>query len=401
MIYEHQDTGADFLNSGDYRYLCDGMGMGKTIQSLLALTRKGVESATVVCPARAIGNWKYERGVWAPDVRLEVVSYASLNSRRPTPGQAVVLDEAHYAKNQKAKRTGLSLGLLKEAGQGHLLSGTPGRNASNLWTVFDACWPELLKKEYRSYHKWLHYFCNVRQTQYGPKVYGHKLENLPELKALMAKVMLRRDDGVDLPPLRVTMHLLKKSAVFNKAIAGQAAGMDAIEREKAKGDKASSSRLRRLLGELKAPMIADLLAEELKEEQYPKIVVGYYHTAAGNLLEEKLKPFGLVRLDGKTPRAQSQPRIDQFNNDPGTRVFLGQQTATGTALNLQSAYEIALTEPDWTPDPNRQFIKRIHRIGQDHRCRARVFGVEGSLDENIMRNIAANTQHQKDLGLRG
>ena len=92
--------------------------------------------------------------------------------------------------------------------------------------------------------------------------------------------------------------------------------------------------------------------------------------------------------------------IDAFTDDSGVRVFLGQQQSAGEALNLQAASEVVLVEPAWTPDANRQAIKRVHRIGQKDPCRARMFGVEGTLDEAVMKVILLKTQLQTTVGLR-
>jgi SNF2 family DNA or RNA helicase len=91
--------------------------------------------------------------------------------------------------------------------------------------------------------------------------------------------------------------------------------------------------------------------------------------------------------------------VDNFTNDPRCRVFLAQQTSAGEAINLQAASEIVLVEPAWSPDANRQSVKRIHRIGQDNPCRARIFGVAGSIDAAVMGTVAQKVGHQTEVGL--
>ena len=41
---------------------------------------------------------------------------------------------------------------------------------------------------------------------------------------------------------------------------------------------------------------------------------------------------------------------------------------------------------------NTQAIKRIHRIGQEHPCRARIFAVAGTLDEPLMATVAQKSR---------
>jgi len=151
---------------------------------------------------------------------------------------------------------------------------------------------------------------------------------------------------------------------------------------------------------LKAPLIAKTISNELDDRQYHKIVVLYHHTAVGDILHEALKDFGIVRLDGRSSDRDRMIAIARFSGDDDVRVFLGQQTSAGTGLNLQVANEIVLVEPAWSPDDNRQAVKRVHRIGQENPCRARVFAVSGTLDEAVMKTIALKTQLQETVGLR-
>jgi SWI/SNF-related matrix-associated actin-dependent regulator 1 of chromatin subfamily A len=412
MLYPHQVSGWRFLNTGRRRYNADEMGLGKTIQALVAAKERGAKKVLTIGPAASLGNWHRENGVWGdPRWTFKAVSYAGYEVHAGKvsggPWDVVICDEAHYMTNRLAKRTKGALKIAADAGAASLLSGTPGRNASALWPVFNALWPELVPEEARGYDAWVRYFCtyvNVRFSHWGQpkqKITGHRPEHLEELKAMMAKVMLRRrlsEVGLDLPPLRVTLHSIPEGTVYMPAT-GTSPVLQALLDEEAK-DERSLSRIRHLLGQLKAPVIADILHTELEERQYDKIVVGYYHTDVGDVLANTLRPFGVVRLSGATPARERQTVIDRFNQDANVRVFLGQQTAAREALNLQAASEIVLVEPDWVPDPNRQFIKRVHRIGQDSPCRARVFGVQGTLDEQVMQNIARHTQHQEELGLR-
>lgn len=407
-LYGYQEEGAAWLNSGDFRYLADDMGLGKTIQALVAAVRRGVRRVRVICPASVVPNWYREYKQWGdPNWNFEAVSYAGRQVHgRTGKWDLIIADEAHYLKSSDAKRTKHVLHKMQETGAGMLLSGTPGRNASELWTLFDALWPELLKPAYRTEDQWRNYFCKWHSVPVSPyasriKITGHQPAHLDELKGLMSKTILRRtldDVAIQLPKLRVTLHSLAHDQVMFKAI--QILGPELFDHLQDAAYEAASARVRRVLGQIKAPLIGDLLAEELADGQYEKIVVGYYHQDVGDALAFRLEKFGVVRIGGKTPMKMRQAFIDRFNTDPKTRVFIGQMTAAGVGLNLQdSCSEVALVEPDWTPDPNRQFLKRVHRIGQTRPVRARVFGVAGTLDTEVMNNIALNAQLTEEIGL--
>lgn len=403
QLYPHQQTGVEFLVARRRAYLADEMGLGKTVQSLTAARSIRAERILVIAPASTLPNWKAEARIWgAPDWHFEAISYADRRLRDGTlkgvDYDIVIVDEAHYIKNRKAKRTKNVLRVCGEAPRAWLLSGTPMPNhAGELWTIFDGLWPGKLEPHTRTFTKWLQYFCRYTMTQYGPRVYGH--QNATELKGLLRDIMLRRkldDVGLDLPPLRVTLHRLPKMDNWELSQDDKDT-LTSLQHEEGRDDP-SLSRIRRLLGTMKAPAVAHQLTHELADKQYDKIVVLYYHTSVGDILEEKLSGYDLVRMDGSSTPRQRQEAVQNFR-EGSARVFLGQQVSAGTGLNLQEASEIVLVEPAWTPDENRQAIKRIHRIGQETPCRARIFAVSGTLDEAVMKTVALKTQLQTTVGL--
>ena len=404
-LYPYQEKGVAFLAGRERAYLADGMGLGKSVQALAAAKRLNLRKVLVIAPAATLPNWRSEAEIWGvPGWTFEAVSYADKRLRNGTfngeDWDVVIVDEAHYIKNPKAKRTINVLRVATAAPRAWLLSGTPMPNhAGELWTAVAALWPQELKPEFRTAGKWLRYFCRYTETRYGPRVYGHK--NASELRGILRRNLLRRkleDVGLDLPPLRVALHRLPKPDDW--VLDHDAKEMlTRLEHEEGRDDPATS-RIRRLLGTLKAPLIAKTISNELDDRQYRKIVVLYHHTAVGDILHEALEDFGVVRLDGRSSDRDRLVSIARFSEDDDVRVFLGQQTSAGTGLNLQVANEIVLVEPAWSPDDNRQAVKRVHRIGQENPCRARVFAVSGTLDEAVMKTIALKTQLQETVGLR-
>jgi SNF2 family DNA or RNA helicase len=271
-----------------------------------------------------------------------------------------------------------------------------------LWTIFRAIWPEVPRALGITNHdQWMRRFCRFTPTQFGPYVYGSKNTHL--LKPYLKTIMLRRtleDVGIELPPLRVNVSLLPRDNDFQRAL-DEYGGAESYERAMTQesDESGSRSRLRRLVGEYKAPRIGDIIAEELRTDQYRKIVVLWYHHSVGQILTQKLKKYGVVGFDGGTSQRARQFSIDVFRDDPSVRVFSAQATAAGVAINLQIASEIVVVEPARTPEDDYQAVKRIHRIGTTHPCRARLFAVAGTYDETILRGRANKIQMINDLGL--
>lgn len=397
-LYPFQKEGRDFLAARNRAYLADEMGLGKTVQALTAARKVGARRVLVVCPASAVENWRREREKWCPEGIFEYLSYAKMIRRKPDdPGDLVILDEAHYCKTPSAKRTRAALGVASKVDRAWLLSGTPMPNdPTELWAMMKYLWPERpAEHNITTAEQWMHKFCKVRQTLYGPKPYA--VQNGPLLRSMLEDVMLRRtlkQVGLDLPPLHVTLSHMAKDADLAQHL------QEYSEYEDGDEEEVYTSTLRRLLGKAKAPMIAKQVASELDDGAYPAIVVLYYHRETGALLREGLEDAGhtCVGFDGSTPQGARQEAIDTFQGG-GAPVFLAQMTSAGVAITLTRASEIVLAEPEWSPDDNRQAIKRIHRIGQDTPCRARIFAVAGTLDASVMGTLARKVQMQEEVGL--
>lgn len=421
-LYPYQREGATWLSDptadelrAQAAYLADGMGLGKSAQAATAARwcRDGIGSHArilVAAPASAIPNWQREWEKWfdlgIPRSSATFLSYGALNHPAwEDLYDVVIADEAHYAKNPGAQRTLKILKAARRAGRAMLLSGTPMPNhPEELWAPIRSLWPEIPEAlGIDSRDEWIHRFCLWRQTRYGRRIYAAK--NLDQLRPYLQRIMLRRtvdDIGIELPPLRVDLSLLPRDKHLDEALREAGIDAEALVRQLEFEDEAeegSFSRLRRLVGELKAPAIAKQLDEELTAGEYDQIVVLAYHRSVLETLRHGLRKHKVVGFDGSTPVAKRQEAIDAFTRGDA-RVFVGQQTAAGVAINLQSSTEIALVEPAPSPDDNRQAIKRIHRLGSTRPVRARVFAVAGTLDEAVMSLLVQKSRMQEAAGLR-
>ena len=393
MLYPYQLDGVAFLRSRRRAYLADEMGLGKTVQAIVASQAIQPDETVVVCPASVVENWKREWREWGGVGALDVVSYASLIRHPRNGADLCILDEAHYCKTPQAKRTRTALKLAQDSKRAWLLSGTPmPNNPTELYAPFRALWPEAFPG-LNTKHKWLDYFCHWDQTDYGPRVWGNKDAVRTYLKPALKKIMLRRrldEIALELPPLRITTQYLPK----DPRLASR------LEELGVEGDLEHMSTLRRVLGEYKAPLVAEALSDEVGQAD---LVVLYHHRATG----EELR-LGLLQactrnskfvwgFDGSTSQRDRQQNIDGFQKHGG--VFLAQQGAAGVGITLTRAHEIVLAEPSWSPSENAQAIKRIHRIGQEHPCRARIFAVPDSLDEAITKTLTRKTNMIAEAGL--
>ena len=387
--YPYQKEGATFLleKTSRRKYLCDEMGLGKTVQAIIATRQLQPHRVTVVCPASVVENWRREWETWGGFGKLTVLSYSKLIRREADVTDLVILDEAHYAKTPSAKRTKAALKLAAGAKWAWLLSGTPMPNdPRELYAPVKYLWPEYCEaNRVDTAFRWMDRYCQWSESDYGYRVWGTKPACRTELLPFLRTIMLRRrvaDVALDLPPLRTTVQYLDQDNHLARE----------LETLGVQGDDEHMSRLRRLLGAYKAPRIAERLVAELRDDKQLHMVVLYHHRDTGAALADAFDDADIswVGFDGSTPSATRQYEIDTFQRGDA-RVFLAQQGAAGTGITLTRASEIVLVEPSWSPAENDQAIKRIHRIGQDSPCRARLFAVPDSLDEAVMLTLTRKT----------
>lgn len=401
-LYPYQWEGVTFLQTHRRAYLADEMGLGKTVQAITAARFEQVENVLVVCPASVIPNWRAEFRTWWPEKRPHVISYRRLSMDRwlrrvkKRDWGLVILDEAHYCKSVSAARTKAALSVARSAARAWLLSGTPMPNdPTEFWAVVKYLWPEAAEElGVHNLNQWRNRFTIWTESRYGPRVQG--VTNGGVLREMLGDFLLRRrveDVRLDLPPLRVNLHHLEADPDWHSMVRelrklGIHLGTDIRSLEDIPHlPPEHIATLRRFLGAYKAPRVAEQVREELDSGAYSKIVILAYHRDSIEILQRALKDLGVVGFTGSTPSSEREAAIRAFQ-EGDVPIFIGQQTAAGVGINLQAANEVILVEPAWTPADNSQAIKRIHRIGQDSPCRARIFTVDGTVDERIMQRLA-------------
>lgn len=411
-LYPYQEEGARWLAEHRRAYLADVPGLGKTAQAITAASIVGAERPLVLCPASALPVWRAEIAKWSlrqSEREWTLVSYGLLQTRGKEYAfelagrghDLLIADEAHFMKNRQSKRARSGLFLANRMPRVWLLSGTPIPNdPSELYAPLRAVWPDVLQAlGVRSWQQYLDKFCEVKPTDYGPKVFGAK--NVALLREYIEKIMLRRtveEVGYMLPALRIDIEPVDINLVnFAFEVEGWGIDIEFIERYIEQEGKLPPldehvSRLRRILGEMKAERVAERLREELEADRKKKIVVMTHHTAVIDTLKAELRNFNPVVYDGRTRPGMRGDIVNRFQNQPVCRVFIGQLTAAGTAITLTAAHEIVLAEQSWSPEDNMQAIKRVHRISQDHPCRARMIVAEGTIDEAVLDVLARKQQ---------
>lgn len=402
-LRHYQESGADWLAGRKRGYLGDEPGLGKTRTLLAAAAQARAATVHVICPAVVVPHWHAEHGALGARFELRVISYQGLQDDRKRAAflagahEVLILDEGHYLKHASADRTKDILSPEDHRGLAHDFthvwpaSGTPmPRNPAELFPILAALWPhELVKIGVRTYEQYLTRFCHWKRDAYGG-VRVSSAKNAPQLAELLRRVMLRRltiDVEPDLPALRwgvLTVQAEDLAAVPDVDPQTRAI----LQRGELPDFSGMYAVYRHAVGDLKAPLAADLVRDELANDRNTKRVVFAYHHSVLNILERLLKDAHPVRLDGTKNGAERADAVWRFQHDPHTRVFLGQTHACGVGLDgLQyGASDAILVEPDPSGDVNVQAGKRVNRIGSTRPGSVRMLALAGTLDTWIVRN---------------
>lgn len=408
----HQIEGADFLSARRRALLADEPRVGKTGAAIMAADDILATNVLVITTAsgrpvwtRAWRDWSIFRhlpvatvytakdSVDAPRVIVSWNQLAALQERLTARRwDALIVDESHYAKSWDAARTKALYapgGVAHSAAVVWCLSGTPIPNAPNdLHPMMYALCPECLSHDVVDYEDFLHRYCVTHRKRISrwttiDVVIGGR--NLEELHKRLDGFWLRRTQaqiGITEPVFEVLPIHIPESARrrIDAEVPGGIDILDAAETGETKSLDMSLGTLRRITGSVKARGVAEMAAEEL-DNGLDKIVIMAWHIDVLDQLEDALKKYGTVRIDGSTsPKARGEAE-GNFRLPTGPRVWLGQITASGEAVDCSAASELIFAEYSFTPKDMKQAALRITNVNQRRQPRVRVAALEGSLDE--------------------
>lgn len=407
--------------------LADDMGLGKTIQGIaISKLYKRDWPVVVVAPASLILNWRSEFLKWLPKDLKEKDVVVMKSGKMNPKGKVIVcsydytqkkqqeicqflgvkgillVDEAQNIKTFKAKRTQSVIYLAHFAKRCILMTGTPILNrVEELFPLIHAIAPH----DWGDYYEFVFKYCDAQKTKFGLNVGG--VSNYEELfKKLRDTIMCRRlkkDVLKQLPAKRRTTLSLDSK----KSIVGQASNIlqEYVERivyyistnennlQKAKSQMLSDSSANvsdglfeayRLTGLAKSDALCEWIKEKLDSGLNKLIIFGHHKEFLDSIQRkiesinldiiksnEKLKeddlikkPFGIMRIDGSTPKEKRFENQQKFQEDENCHIALLSINAANSGLTLTASQVVVMGELPWTPGVSRQAEDRVHRIGQ-------------------------------------
>jgi SWI/SNF-related matrix-associated actin-dependent regulator 1 of chromatin subfamily A len=340
-----------------------------------------------------------------------VISYERLHAHRTAltaqTWECLILDEAHYVKNQRARRTRMILGeaawgakpkpgrqgeaglpgLADRAERVWLLTGTPVANRPlDLFALLRALRHPLGDDQLAFGLK----YCNAHQTVHGWDMRG--ASNVEDLRDRLLDVLLRRtkDEVLDLPPkLRTYMPVEVDLTAYRRVWLAHAEKMYALARAKRRYPRrtllAEIAKLRHAAALAKIPA-ALALAEEMLEAG-EKAVVFTLHRAVVKAFRERFAGRLATVVGGQTSRTR-QAQVDAFETDPAIGLLVGDLRAAGHGFTLAAASQVVFVDYAWTPAEHLQAEDRAHRIGQTRAVTVTYLSAVGTIDEDVEQLLA-------------
>jgi hypothetical protein len=402
-----QRAGVDYVLQARRTFLADEQGLGKTVQALAALEADDAYPAVIVCPAGLKLNWRREIEHWLPHRSLTVVSGTAataveaeitvlnyeivhahrvrLQLRRP---KALILDESHYVKNPRAKRTQAVRRLAEALPEGALrlaLTGTPVMNHPDELIAQLRILDRL--REFGSGARFARRFqgagaeerihWHLRRSCFVRRLKADVLPQLPAKRQVVVPVAIDNQREYKLAQDDVIAWLREQPLDLSEVEAKIAAALRA-ER------LAQLNALKRLAARGKASAALSWIEDFLASDE--PLVVFAGHREVQELLIERFPDA--LHLLGRDSIQQREKAVDAFQDPDGPQLIVCATRVAGQGITLTRASNVAFLDLEWTPAMHDQAEDRCHRIGQHDAVTAWYLLAADTIDETMIELIS-------------
>ena len=408
ILLPFQTVGVEFLdNNNGSALIADEMGLGKTVQALAWLRKHPENRPTlVVCPASLKLNWRNEAEKWLSsedeifvvnktyesDRNIYIINYDILKKWNKqlvdSNFNTIIFDESHYLKNGKAQRTKFAEKLAKNIPNKILLTGTPILNRPNeLWKQLSIINSDL----FPNFFKYGIRYCGAYKNDFGWDFSG--ATNKEELNEKLKSIMVRRTKSqvlTELPDKRrssISFDIDEKYPFETNEYRIAEYDFPKYYRENIKNEVLSNGEelvrieiLKQLATKYKMDNVITWIKEFLKTDE--KIVLFAHHKDVINTISEKFPDIS-VKLTGSTKMEDRQKAVDEFQNNPDIKIFIGNIKSASVGITLTSSSCVAFIELPWTPGDLVQAEDRVHRIGQKNAVNVYYLVANDTVEEDI------------------
>ena len=386
---EHQKEAIQKLVENKKFILADDMGLGKTTSTIIAALESGSKKVLIICPATLKINWKREienysdktiyiaeSKNFSTEADYVIINYDILKNfhdpKKKDESQVlasnfdlVIIDEAHYIKNVTAQRTKLINDIVKKIDRLWLLSGTPMTSRPidyfNLLSLIDSP----VAKNWMAYA--IRYCQGYQFNVGGRKVWNVTgASNLEELRDRTLGLTLRRlkENVLDLPDKIITPVYLRLKSKQYEEVMGEYYDWYDKNPEESKSLTVQFSKLtkvRQIIADEKIAQTIELAENILEQDK--KVIIFCNFTDSLNKITEH---FGkaAVKLDGSMSKPERQRSVDEFQDNPKVKVFVGNIKAAGVGITLTAAEAVIMNDLSFLPSDHAQSEDRAYRYGQ-------------------------------------
>lgn len=373
------------------------MRVGKTAPAIVAANKAGAQTLLVVTQAIAVPQWEAEIETWwtGPLPRFRVWSYDEARARWQDGLRGAVdvfiPDECHFAGNPEAARTGMvygKTGFAYHSGATWALSGTPApKSAASLWPMLKAF--GVTGMDYGSFTR---RYCTFGAV--SGRITGTNSYRIPELKALLAKVMLRRtrkDVAPDSQDIEFNFMRVRPSVAVDLKIPEHLSDDEVLEWVEAHASADKEDRI--AVAMAKVPPLAEEITFAIDNGLLERTVVFGWHKEPMARLRDLLVAAGLrvAIINGDTPQAERQATMHAFREGLLNVVLLNIATG-GTAIDLSAASHGYMLEMDWVPGNNVQAVHRLVSMGKAEKVTIDVLVWPGSHDDRLQRVLLTRVE---------
>jgi SWI/SNF-related matrix-associated actin-dependent regulator 1 of chromatin subfamily A len=401
-----QWAGVRYVLDARRAFLADEQGLGKTVEALAAIEADGAYPAIVVCPAAMKLGWQREATRWLPHRSVAVVegrsavppsgeitilNYEIVGAHREALARsrprAIVVDESHYCKSPRAKRTHAVrrlAGAVAADGLRLALTGTPVLNHADeliaqlrvIGRLEDFGSGARFSRQFRGELSEERLHWHLRRRCFVRRLKSEVLPQLPAKRQVVVPVALTNAPEYRLAEQDVIEWLRSQPLDLSELNARIAATLRA-ER------LAQLGTLQRLAarGKLAAALawIDDFLASG------EPLVVFARHVEVQQTVLARFS--GALHLLGSDSLPDREAAIAAFQDEHGPPLIVAATRVAAQGITLTRASNVAFLELEWTPAMHDQAEDRCHRIGQRDAVTAWYLLAAETIDETMARLI--------------
>lgn len=417
--YPYQVDGVKFAESAELNcILADAMGVGKTIEGLIAIKRNHAVTypCLVVVKGATVFQWAKEHNEWVskdftscmpvvkrahiiPGFNFYIISMDMLAKKDVVDKliglnlKSILIDECQNFNNPTALRTQGLVRLIKSSGINYkiALSGTPIKNRLGEYGVMLNLIAPLYFPNSTLERYWFKPEEKLTSTGKLTTVYN-RLNPLyaDRWRELTSRFILRRerhDVLKDLPPLTRDYQIIEIDDVniknsynrtvdlFKNYLSDNKTGINSTQL------LGWLAQLRAITGQAKCKNAIEWTRDFMESSDEP-LAIGIQHHSVRDTLHIIFDQFGLrpLKFSGEDNIYQKSDIIRRFTNGDN-RLLVINMLAGGVGLNLQNCANALIIERLWSSADEEQFEARFHRDGQQTAVTMTYMLAKGTIDE--------------------